>query len=146
MLRDKLLMRRRRIGADPDDLGPQRANLLDMVAEAARLGRTSGRHVLGIKIEHDCAARAQVLQRDLVALLVGQREGWRLPALESLRIALAAGGGRLCTLRHRDPRVCARSSKRRACISSQLRRLWRKAARRSTAAAWCRLGEPSVVA
>src|SRR5216683_793210 len=43
ILRDKLLMRRRRIGADPDDFGPQRANFLDMIAEAARLGRAARR-------------------------------------------------------------------------------------------------------
>src|SRR5690606_26865933 len=73
------LVRRHRVGADPQDHGPQRLPLLVLVAETARLGGAAGGVVLGAEVEHHRPAAA-VRQPDGVALVVGGGEVRRLSA------------------------------------------------------------------
>lgn len=63
----------RRVGADPDHLGPGVGERLVAVAEGARLGGAAGGVVLGVEVQDDHPLAEPVLQPDLVARL--RREG-----------------------------------------------------------------------
>lgn len=54
----------------------------DIVAEAARLDGASGRHVLGIEIEHEVVRADEIFQRDGFCVGIEQREGGRLLSFE----------------------------------------------------------------
>jgi hypothetical protein len=59
----------RRVGADPDHLGPGVGERLVAVAEGARLGGAAGGVVLGVEVQDDHPLAEPVLQPDLVARL-----------------------------------------------------------------------------
>src|SRR6185369_8579609 len=77
----ELLVRRAVVGRDTEHHRPALLVGLPVVAEAARFLRTAGRVVLRIEIEDDVLA-GEVGERDLLAVLVGERECGRLLAFD----------------------------------------------------------------